>query len=57
MQRFTSPEQAQRFLVTFSAICNHVRPRRHRLSAGHYRDITRMRLLQWHDAVCVLTTH
>jgi putative transposase len=34
MQRFKSPEQAQRFLETFSAVCNHFRPRRHRLSAG-----------------------
>src|SRR5712691_8266471 len=39
MQRFKSPEQAQRFLETFSAVCNHFRPRRHRLSAGCYRQI------------------
>jgi hypothetical protein len=32
MQRFKSPEQAQRFLETFSTVCNHFRPRRHRLS-------------------------
>jgi putative transposase len=43
MQRFKSPEQAQRFLEMFSAVCNHFRPRRHRLSAGHYRQIMRER--------------
>jgi putative transposase len=36
MQRFKSPEHAQQFLETFSAVCNHFRPRRHRLNAsGH----------------------
>jgi putative transposase len=53
MQRFKSPEQAQRFLETFSAICNHFRPRRHRLSAGRYRQIMSERFQQWRDAVCL----
>jgi hypothetical protein len=39
MQRFESPEQAQRFLQVFSAVCNHFRPRRHRLSGTRYRLI------------------
>jgi putative transposase len=43
MQRFKSPEQAQRFLETFSAPCNHFRPRRLRLSAANHRQIMRER--------------
>jgi putative transposase len=49
MQRFKSPEQAQRFLETFSAICNHFRPRRHRLSAERYRETMRKRFQQWRE--------
>jgi putative transposase len=49
MQRFKSPEQAQRFLETFSAVCNHFRPRRHRLSAEHYRLTMRERFQQWRE--------
>jgi putative transposase len=49
MQRFKSAEQAQRFLETFSAVCNHFRPGRHRLSAGHYREIMRERSRQWRE--------
>jgi len=47
MQRFKSPEQAQRFLETFSAVCNHFR--RHRLSRGCYRQIMRERFRQWRE--------
>ena len=43
MQQFKSAEQAQRFLETFSAVCNHTRPRRHRLSAERYRQTMRQR--------------
>jgi putative transposase len=49
MQRFKSPEQAQRFLETFSAVCNHFRPRRHRLSAERYRQIMCERFQQWRE--------
>jgi len=49
MQRFKSPEQAQRFLETVSAVCNHFRPRRHRLSAGCYRQIMHKRFQQWQE--------
>jgi putative transposase len=49
MQRFKSPEQAQRFLETFSTVCNHFRPRRHRISAGRYRQVMRERFQQWHE--------
>jgi putative transposase len=49
MQRFKSPEQAQRFVETFSAVCNHFRPRRHRLSAERYRQTMRQRFQQWQE--------
>jgi putative transposase len=49
MQRFKSPEQAQRFLETFSAGCNHFRLRRHRLSAERYRQTMRKRFQQWRE--------
>jgi putative transposase len=51
MRRFKSAEHAQRFLEPFSAVCNHFRPRRHRLSAGHYRQIMRERFQQWREIV------
>src|SRR5438874_7657611 len=38
LQRFKSAEHAQRFLAPFSAISNHFRPRRHRLTASTYRQ-------------------
>jgi putative transposase len=56
MQRFKSPEQAQRFLETFSAVCNHFRPRRHRLSAGCYRQIMRERFEQWQEIAHLIPT-
>jgi putative transposase len=45
MQGFKSPEQAEHFLDVFSAMCNHFRPRRHHLSAGHYREIMHTRFV------------
>jgi putative transposase len=56
MQRFKSPEQAQRFLETFSAICNHFRPRRHRLSAQRYRHIMRKRFHDWRQVTHLAPT-
>jgi len=47
MQRFKSPDQAQHFLETFSAVCNHFRPRRHRLTATRYRQVMHERFEQW----------
>jgi putative transposase len=38
LQRFKSAEHAQRFLAPFSAVSNHFRPRRHRLTASTYRQ-------------------
>jgi len=51
LQRFKSAEHAQRFLEPFSAVCNQFRPRRHRLSAHHYREIMRDRFRMWQDVV------
>ena len=56
MQRFKSPEQAQRFLETFGPVCNHFRPRRHRLSAWCYRQIMRERFQQWREIAHLTVT-
>jgi putative transposase len=50
LQRFKSPEHAQRFLEPFSAVHNHFRPRRHVLPADHYRQIRAERFEQWREA-------
>ena len=50
LQRFKSPDHAQRFLEPFSAVQNHFRPRRHLLSADHYRQIRTERFQQWREA-------
>ena len=47
LQRFKSAEHAQRFLGPFSAMCNHFRPRRHRLTASMYRQIRTDRHATW----------
>src|SRR3981081_450176 len=49
LQRFKSVEHAQRFLGPFSAVCNHFRPRRHRLTASAYRQIRTDRPAVWQD--------
>jgi putative transposase len=50
LPRFKSAEQAQRFLGPFSAVSNHFRPRRHRLTASAYRQIRTKRCAIWRDA-------
>ena len=50
LQRFKSPDHAQRFLEPFSAVQNHFRPRRHLLSADHYRQSRTERFQQWREA-------
>ena len=50
LQRFKSPEHAQRFLEPFSAVGNHFRPRRHLLPAEQYRQIRTERFRQWREA-------
>jgi len=49
LQRFKSKEPAQRFLGSFSAVGNCFRPRRHRLSASHYRQVRQERSLLWRE--------
>ena len=50
LQRFKSPEHAQRFLEPFSAVYNHFRPRRHLLPAKQYRQMRTERFHQWLEA-------
>jgi putative transposase len=47
MQRFKSSGHAQRFLSAYGPIAQHVRPRRHLLSATEYRDEMRNRFASW----------
>jgi putative transposase len=49
MQRFKSIPQAQRFLSTFSSICNLICPRRHLLSAAAYRSTMQDGFQTWHQ--------
>jgi putative transposase len=53
MQRFKSSEQAQRFLEPFSTVCNHFRPRRHRLTATTYRRLMEERRRTWREVTAV----
>jgi putative transposase len=54
MQRFKSPEQAQRFLEPFSTVCNHFRLRRHRLTADAYRQLMGAKHQIWREVTAVL---
>jgi putative transposase len=49
LQRFKSAEHAQRFLGPFSAVFNHFRPRRHRLTASAYRQLRTHAHIAWQD--------
>jgi hypothetical protein len=49
LQRFKSPEHAQRLLEAFSAVSNHFRPRRHLLTATAYRRIRAEGHAVWRD--------
>jgi len=53
MQRFKSAEQAQRFLEPFSSVCNHFRPRRHRLTATAYRRLMDEQRQTWREVTAV----
>jgi len=53
MQRFKSPEQAQRFLEPFSTVCNHFRLRRHRLTAAAYRQLMDEQRQIWREVTAV----
>jgi putative transposase len=47
MQGFKSPGHAQRFLSAYGPIAQHLRPRRHLLSASAYRQEISNRFEQW----------
>ena len=47
MQGCKSPGHAQRFLSAYGPIAHHFRPRRHVLSAAHYRQEMRHRCASW----------
>jgi putative transposase len=53
MQRFKSPEQAQRFLSSHAMIYGHFRPRRHLMSAGQYRLARDKAFRVWCEETCV----
>ena len=53
MQRFKSPEQAQRFLSAHSMIYGHFRPRRHLMSADQYRRARAKAFRIWWLETCV----
>jgi putative transposase len=52
MQRFKSPQQAQRFLSAHAMIHGHFRPRRHPMHAGDYRRARAKALRIWRQETC-----
>jgi len=57
LQRVKSAEHAQRFLVPFSAVSNHFRPRRHRLTASTYRQFRTQAHTAWLDVTLAGVCH
>jgi putative transposase len=53
MQRFKSPEQAQRFLSSHAMIHGHFRPRRHLMTAAQYRRARTEAFRVWRRETCV----
>jgi putative transposase len=53
MQRFKSPEQAQRFLSSHAMIYGHFRPRRHLMTAAQYRRARAKAFRTWREETCV----
>jgi len=53
MQRFKSPEQAQRFLSSQAMIYGHFRPRRHLITAGQCRRARAKAFRIWRQETCV----
>ena len=51
MRRFKSPGQAQRFLEVHDLIAPHFRPKRHLLSAAHYRVEREQQFQVWHEII------
>jgi putative transposase len=56
LQGFKSPGHAQRFLAAYRLIAQHFRPRRHRLSASHYRQEMQRRFDTWQELTTLPTT-
>ena len=54
MQRFKSPDQAQRFLACFELIRGHFCPRRHRLPAPDYREVLASSFDAWRQVAGLL---
>ena len=52
MQRFKSPEQAQRFLSAHAMIYDHFRPRRHLMTAAQYRRVRAKAFRIWRQETC-----
>ena len=55
MQRFKSPEQAQRFLSFHAMIYGHFRPRRHLMSAAQHRRARATAFQLWRQETCAQT--
>ena len=53
MQRFKSPEQAQRFFSAHGIVYGHFRPRRHLMTAGDYRRARANAFRTWRLETCV----
>ena len=53
MQRFKSPDQAQRFPSAHSLIYGHFRPRRHLMTAPSYRRSRAKAFRTWQQETCV----
>ena len=53
MQRFQSPEHAQRCPSAHAMIYGHFRPRRHLMSADHYRPAHAKAFRVWQQETCV----
>ena len=51
MKRFASPGQAQRFLFAFGSIRQHLRPRRHLISAPEWRTEMTNRFAVWNQII------
>jgi putative transposase len=52
MQRFKSPEQAQRFLSAHAFIYGHFRPRRHLMTADQHRRARDKAFRIWRQETC-----
>jgi putative transposase len=56
MKKFTSPDDAQRFLAAFSGISPHFRPHPHRLHADEYRREMTIQFTTWNQVIGLSTT-